>query len=58
VVLLFTSGYPDGEISRRGLLVPGVAFIQKPFSPEAIVKTVRDLLQANRHPKPQVVRQP
>ena len=39
--VLFTSGYPDGEILRRGLLEPGVAFLAKPFSPEALVKAVR-----------------
>jgi PAS domain S-box-containing protein len=38
--VLFTSGYPDGEILRRGLLEPGAAFLQKPFSPEALVQAV------------------
>ncbi len=31
--ILFTSGYTDGEIVRRGLLDPEAAFIQKPFGP-------------------------
>ena len=39
--VLFTSGYPDGEILRRGLLEPGAAFLPKPFSPEALVRAVR-----------------
>jgi len=39
--VLFTSGYPDEEILRRGLLEPGVAFLPKPFSPEALVRAVR-----------------
>jgi CheY-like chemotaxis protein len=40
--VLFTSGYPDGEILRRGLLNPGAAFLAKPFSPEALVRAVRE----------------
>jgi PAS domain S-box-containing protein len=39
--VLFTSGYPDEEILRRGLLDPGAAFLPKPFSPEALVRAVR-----------------
>jgi two-component system, cell cycle sensor histidine kinase and response regulator CckA len=43
--VLFTSGYTDGEIVRRGLLEPNAAFIQKPFGPEAIVRIVRERLE-------------
>jgi CheY-like chemotaxis protein len=39
--VLFTSGYTDGEILRRGLLEPGAAFLPKPFSPESLVRAVR-----------------
>ena len=39
--VLLMSGYPDGEIGRRGLLAPDASFIQKPFTPEALVRTVR-----------------
>ena len=39
--VLFTSGYPDSEILRRGLLAPGAAFLAKPFSPEALVRAVQ-----------------
>jgi two-component system, cell cycle sensor histidine kinase and response regulator CckA len=39
--VLFTSGYTDGEILRRGLLEPGADFLPKPFSPEALVRAVR-----------------
>jgi PAS domain S-box-containing protein len=41
VPVLFTSGYTDAEILRRGLLEPGAAFLAKPFSPEALVRAVR-----------------
>jgi CheY-like chemotaxis protein len=44
--VVFTSGYPDGEITRRGLLAPEAAFIQKPFTPEALLRLVRQELEA------------
>ena len=44
--VLFTSGYTDGEIVRRGLLEPGAAFVQKPFGPDAIVRIVREGLDS------------
>jgi PAS domain S-box-containing protein len=42
--ILFTSGYTDGEIERRGLLDPGAPFIQKPVSPEVLLRAVREQL--------------
>jgi two-component system cell cycle sensor histidine kinase/response regulator CckA len=42
--VLFTSGYTDGEILRRGLLAPESDFLAKPFSPDAVVRAVRDRL--------------
>jgi CheY-like chemotaxis protein len=42
--VLFTSGYTDGEIMRRGLLAPGATFLQKPFTPESLVRAVREQL--------------
>lgn len=44
--VLFTSGYTDGEIERRGLLRPGAAFIQKPLTPALLLRAVRELLEA------------
>jgi FixJ family two-component response regulator len=38
--VLFTSGYTDGDIERRGLLPPGATFLQKPVTPEALVRAV------------------
>ena len=38
--VLFTSGYTDAEIGRRGLVPPGTPFLQKPSSPDAIVNFV------------------
>jgi PAS domain S-box-containing protein len=44
--VLYTSGYTDGEIVRRGLIEPGAAFVQKPFAPETIARAVRERLEA------------
>jgi PAS domain S-box-containing protein len=46
--VLFTSGYTDSEIVRRGLLDPGAAFIQKPFTPDTIVRILRERLDGVR----------
>jgi CheY-like chemotaxis protein len=45
VAALFTSGYTDGEIQRRGLLAPGAAFIQKPLTPQSLVRAVQRTLR-------------
>jgi CheY-like chemotaxis protein len=52
--VLFTSGYTDGDIVRRGLLDPGAAFVQKPFGPETILRVVRERLEGTSlPPRPQ-----
>jgi signal transduction histidine kinase/CheY-like chemotaxis protein len=50
IPVLYTSGYTDGEIARRGLLQPSSNFLQKPFSPEVLVNRVGDLLSRSRRP--------
>ena len=42
--VLFTSGYPDETIVDRTGRRPGIQFIQKPFSPAALVLKVREVL--------------
>jgi PAS domain S-box-containing protein len=43
--VLFISGYTDDEIVRRGLLMAGQPFLQKPFTPEGLGNAVSQLLQ-------------
>jgi PAS domain S-box-containing protein len=46
--ILFVSGYTDDAIVRHGILEPGTAFLQKPFSPQALARKVREVLEAGR----------
>jgi PAS domain S-box-containing protein len=38
--VLFMSGYPGSEIERRGLQVNRAMFLEKPFTPEALITAV------------------
>jgi PAS domain S-box-containing protein len=42
--ILFLSGYADDVVARHGVLPPGSAFLQKPFTPDTLLRTVRGLL--------------
>lgn len=44
IKVLFTSGYTDETIVRHGVLELGVAFLQKPYTPAALARKVRKLL--------------
>jgi two-component system cell cycle sensor histidine kinase/response regulator CckA len=42
--VLFMSGHAESGIAHQGVLEPGVAFVAKPFTPDQIAKSVRDVL--------------
>ena len=42
--VLYTSGYTDSAIGHHGVLEPGIAFLQKPFSADELARKVRALL--------------
>jgi PAS domain S-box-containing protein len=46
--VLFMSGYPEQVIAHHGVLEPGIAFLQKPFSPMALARSVRRVLDTGR----------
>jgi len=42
--VIFMSGYTDDAVVRHGVLVPGATYVQKPFTPDAIARKVREVL--------------
>ncbi len=45
--VLYMSGYTDSAIVASGILTKEVAFLQKPFTPTALIEKVRDVLLEN-----------
>ena len=48
--VLYMSGYTDDAIVQHGVLEPGINFIQKPFSPDALALKVREVLDSKPQP--------
>jgi response regulator RpfG family c-di-GMP phosphodiesterase len=44
--VLYMSGYPDNTIVQHGVLEPGTAFLQKPFTINALELKVREILNS------------
>jgi CheY-like chemotaxis protein len=50
--ILFTSAYTENAIVHQGVLNKGVALLQKPFTPSALAKKVRAVLDQSNISKP------
>jgi len=42
--VLYMSGYADDAILKHGMMVEGVPFLQKPFTPAELTRKVREAL--------------
>jgi hypothetical protein len=45
------SGYTDDVIVQHGVLEPGLAFLQKPFTGDALARRIREVLAADSPPR-------
>jgi CheY-like chemotaxis protein len=48
--VLYMSGYTDDVIVQHGVLEPGLAVLQKPFTADTLAQRVRDVLAADSPP--------
>lgn len=47
---LYLSGHTDESVVHHGLIGPGSAFLQKPFTTESLARKVREVLDAPQTP--------
>jgi PAS domain S-box-containing protein len=54
--ILFTTAYTENAAIHQGVLDPGVSLLPKPYTPSALARKVREVLDQPSVPKPETIR--
>jgi two-component system, cell cycle sensor histidine kinase and response regulator CckA len=54
IKIVYMSGYAEKVIVHQGILEPGAVLIQKPFTPDTLIRKIREVLDKPRGQKPKI----